>query len=355
MLALSLVTKLRARPAGPPPAKPAPPSSVASVETRLHRPVDANGAMTRIVATTTPLGSVAPTVITTEFVYDARQQMVQAKLNDGRVVNQEYMPDSPLRLYFTASGAAPGGGAKTFQVWDPTTQNPLQDLDGSNALQVDYVMGRRMDQALARVAGGAMYAFVTDRLGSIRSLAGSAGAQVNRYDYAAFGLGRSQVEAIANRLRFTARELDVSTGLQFTRNRHYVASIGRFTQHDTDALPVLDPFDQPQGRVMSSTLQMLVEQGYFPRSELIAEFSNGYVYVKNRPVVLVDPTGQKSWCERGCWAITVACLTGCYACAKATCFGCPPRVPLCVACAVPCPVAYIGLGLGCEIYCNPPW
>ena len=121
---------------------------------------------------------------------------------------------------------------RPYQLWDPTTQNPLQDLDGSNALVTDYVMGNGMDQTLARVAGGATHAFVNDHLDSVRGLADPAGALVNQYTYEAFGSGRSQVEAVANRLRFTARELDGATGLQFNRNRHYMSSIGRWTQRD---------------------------------------------------------------------------------------------------------------------------
>ena len=148
---------------------------------------------------------------------------------------------------------------RPYQLWDPTTQNPLQDLDGSNALVTDYVMGNGMDQTLARVAGGATHAFVNDHLDSVRGLADPAGALVNQYTYEAFGSGRSQVEAVANRLRFTARELDGATGLQFNRNRHYMPSIGRWTQRD--------PIGFKGG-------------------------PNQYAYVNNMPTIWSDPTGE---------------------------------------------------------------
>lgn len=120
----------------------------------------------------------------------------------------------------------------TEQLWDPLTWNPLQDLDGANALLTDYINGDRIDDPLGRVAGGTTHAFVNDRLGSVRGLADPAGSLVNQYTYTGFGSGRSQVEAVANRLRFTAREFDGATGLQYTRNRHYASTLGRWTQPD---------------------------------------------------------------------------------------------------------------------------
>ena len=179
---------------------------------------------------------------------------------DGKASDRRVYPDSPLRLSFTAPGAAPGGGAKTVQLWDPLTQNPLQDLDASNATLVDYIMGDRIDEPLGRVAGGSTHAFIGDHLMSVRGLADAGGALVNQYSYAAFGSGRSKAEAVANRLRFTARELDDATGQQYTRNRYLALALGRWTQRD------------PLGVLLIGNL---------------------YAYVVGNPISVRDPLGER--------------------------------------------------------------
>lgn len=206
-------------------------------------------------------GSYPATVATTTFTYDARNRLTQSTLPGGQVQSSEYYPDSPLRLSFSTPGAAPGGGgAKTIQLWDPITRNPLQDLDDANVLLTNYLMGNEADEVLASIKSGVTHTVIGDHLGSVKGLADSSGSFTNRYAYEAFGASRWKDEGVANRLRFSARELDDATGMQYNRSRHYAPRLGRWTQFDSLGFELHNP--------------------------------NLYTYVGNRPSVNTDPHGM---------------------------------------------------------------
>jgi RHS repeat-associated protein len=212
---------------------------------------DDSGNLTQIK--TTKYQGVSPTVETTSFFYDVRDKLTRVTLNDGRFLDNEYYPDSPLRLSFTN-----GAGVLTKTVWDPVTDDLAQDLDAAGAVMAEYIQGIRIDDTIGMIRGGSTYAYIGDRLNSIRALVDGSGAVQNRYRYEAFGLARLTQEAVVNRLRFTAREWDPAVGTQYNRWRHYLSQIGRWTQRD------------PLG----------VESGL-----------NLYVYVQSNPANGTDPTG----------------------------------------------------------------
>jgi RHS repeat-associated protein len=144
-------------------------------------------------------------------------------------------------------------------------ENIWADLDGSNNLQVRYLYGDGVDQILARIvssgqpnAGVAWY--LTDRLGSLRDLEnGSTQVAGDHVDYDGFGNPTETASSYGDRYKYTAREWDGDTGLQYNRARYYNPTIGRWANED------------PSG--------------------IFADDTNLYRYVQNQATLLTDPTG----------------------------------------------------------------
>jgi RHS repeat-associated protein len=103
------------------------------------------------------------------------------------------------------------------------------------------------------------YYYHFDVLGSVIALSNTSGNIVERYSYDVFG-EPNRVSSVGNPYMFTGREYDPCTGLYYYRARYYKPLIGRFLQ--TDPLRKW--------------------------SEL-----NLYTYVKNNPINMTDPSGQK--------------------------------------------------------------
>ncbi len=97
---------------------------------------------------------------------------------------------------------------------------------------------------------------------------------LNNYKYYPWGV--LLASASKNNLLYTARELDLDTGLQFNRMRYYSPNLGRFSQKD-----------------------------------IVYLYPNNYIYVENKPVIYIDPFGLRIVAPCN-WHCYIACYTGCY-------------------------------------------
>jgi len=118
------------------------------------------------------------------------------------------------------------------------------------------------EQINARRVGGERY-YHLDAQGSVRAVTDATGATIRRHDYRAFG------EEIAPALgtdarRFTGKERDSETGLDYFSARYHAGLTGRFTSADP-------------GHVGGNTFD--------PQSW------NAYAYARNNPFKFSDPTG----------------------------------------------------------------
>jgi RHS repeat-associated protein len=125
--------------------------------------------------------------------------------------------------------------------------------------------------------------YTADHLGSTRLVTDAQGSVKERYDYLPFGEGlgpgvngRSATYANYNAgafpaasdgesVKFTGKERDAETGLDFFEARYMSSAQGRFTSPDPSGLLAQKPQD--------------------PQSW------NMYAYVRNNPLVLIDPNG----------------------------------------------------------------
>jgi RHS repeat-associated protein len=80
--------------------------------------------------------------------------------------------------------------------------------------------------------GGATSYYEEDGLGSITSLSNAAGGLAETYTYDSVGNTTVSSGSLVNPFRFTGRDFDTETNLQFSRARYYDPSIGRFLNED---------------------------------------------------------------------------------------------------------------------------
>ena len=166
------------------------------------------------------------------------------------------------------------------------TKNYIYDAAGEMAAEY----GGASDEA------GTQY-LVADGLGSTRLVLDGSGGVRRRYDYHPFGeallaglngrstaLGYESAEGAAGpRQRFTGKERDAETGLDFFLARYYSGAQGRFTSPDEWAGGIVDPF----------TGQQVVQPGPLPYADITdPQTLNKFVYVRNNPLRYVDPDGH---------------------------------------------------------------
>jgi RHS repeat-associated protein len=150
-----------------------------------------------------------------------------------------------------ADGAGPGAAVMTHFAWEGSkvqqdawqnrnsfigTENRdvWADLDGSNNLKVRYVRGNAVDQLFSRIkSDGTVAWYLTDRLGSVRQMVDASGAVQDTITYDGFGNVTNESNAtFGDRWKWTGREDDAITGLQFNRARFYSFLTGRWQSED---------------------------------------------------------------------------------------------------------------------------
>jgi RHS repeat-associated protein len=158
------------------------------------------------------------------------------------------------------------GGATTVTRFAYDRGNVWADLDGSNTLQARHFFTDAVDQVFARIAyaggTGTLMFDLTDHLGSVRNLLDSSGVLQDTITYDAYGQITSETNAAAgDRYKYTGREFDTDTGLQYNRARDYDPKAERWLQQD----PI--QFDSGD--------------------------SNLYRYTSDNPTNAADPTGLR--------------------------------------------------------------
>lgn len=144
-------------------------------------------------------------------------------------------------------------GPVTVSPTPPT--NTVYVYDASGALAAEYGTGGPQVTGLRYLTA--------DHLGSTRLVTDAAGAEVDRHDFRPFGQEWPERPIVLNTL-FTGKERDAESGLDYFGARYLSAAQGRFTSPDR----VEGQLENPQSW-------------------------NKYAYVKNNPLALVDPDGNR--------------------------------------------------------------
>jgi RHS repeat-associated protein len=183
---------------------------------------------------------IGPTGFTIEYVVDGQNRRIGKKVNG--VLTQGFLYQNQL--------------------------NPVVELDGSGNVVARFVYGTKANVPDYMVKGGVTYRIVSDHLGSPRLVVNTAdGSVAQRMDYDEFGQVLLDTSPGFQPFGFAGGLYDQQTGLVRFGARDYDAVTGRWTTKD----PIR-----------------------------FAGGLNGYAYVLNNPINLVDPSGLDALiCVRG--------------------------------------------------------
>ena len=181
-----------------------------------------------------------------------------------------------------AFDAPMGTDSDTTYAYDGEGRRVRKVVGGTGGITTTYVYNV-LGQLVAEFGGAASEQSGTqyltpDHLGSTRVVTGAGGAILSRHDYLPFGEeigtaygGRSSVSGYTASLadgpsqKFTGKERDAESGLDYFGARYFSGAGGRFTGVDPENAGA-DPAD--------------------PQSW------NGYAYARNNPLLYVDPDGR---------------------------------------------------------------
>jgi RHS repeat-associated protein len=112
--------------------------------------------------------------------------------------------------------------------------NVWADLNGSNQLQNRRLYLDSVDSVFARIDNSGNLAwYLADHLGSIRVVMNSLDTTTDVISFDAFGnISSDSNSTFGDRYKWTGREFDALTGLQYNRARVYQATVGRWTTED---------------------------------------------------------------------------------------------------------------------------
>ena len=210
-----------------------------------------------------------PVISQTDYAYDVLGRRIQKTVVNS---SNNSLGSSYTRRYLLE-------GEEVFAEVDGAANNALLAEYLHSKIAIDDVLSVRYTPAAVAAgitASSGTFYYLKDHLGSITDIVDGSGEIVQHYEYSAFGKilrisdrAGSDISAnpiIKSLFSFTARELEVESGLIFFRARYYDPEIGRFLQ--------VDPFPGVASDPLSVTQK--------------------YAYARNAPSLLTDPSGL-SW------------------------------------------------------------
>ncbi|MBY0459368.1 MAG: RHS repeat-associated core domain-containing protein, partial [Gemmataceae bacterium] len=212
------------------------------------------------------------------YGYDHRGQMVSAaySASPGGTVTQRVTYSYDAFGVLIERDAWDGTSTTTARYgvdgWDPAKGSPTgtenfdtwADLDGTNALVARRSFGPAFDQVESKQTTGGASFYLTDRQGSVRLVANTAGTVTATSTFDAFG--KVTAGALSDRFGYTGQEHDPLTGLIDFNARRLDPTTGRFTSDDPLGFAAGDP--NLQRYVKNNATNATDPSGYHPEDWL---------------------------------------------------------------------------------------
>jgi RHS repeat-associated protein len=201
------------------------------------------------------------------FAYDAAGNLTQTPNPGGLTMtyDAENRMKSAAGVTYTYDGdgrRVKKSGGKLY--WYGLGGEVLAESNLSGTVTDEYVFfgGKRIAR---RQSSGTVHYYFADHLGSSRVVTSATGAILDDADFYPFGGERVVTSSSGNAYKFTGKERDTQTGLDYFGARYYASTMGRFTSPDPKA-----------------------------RSAKLADPQswNRYAYVDNNPLAFIDPDGR---------------------------------------------------------------
>ncbi len=208
------------------------------------------------------------------FCYDIAGNMLGTGGCPSLPYSPYYVYDAENRLRNLTITAAPqylydGDGKRVIKTgignklyWTGTASDTITETSLSGTPSADYIYFNGKRVARVDLPGGAVRYYFSDHLGTASVVTDNLGVIKDESDYYPYGGERVITDSDSNRYKFTGKERDSESGLDFFGARHDSSALGRFMTAD----PMGGHKEDPQ------TL-------------------NRYAYVRNNPLSLTDPTG----------------------------------------------------------------
>jgi RHS repeat-associated protein len=191
---------------------------------------------------------------------------------DYRLTVFDALENAPIDVYLAANSYTPASGLTTMPPWGPTYRWKVKARYPDQEWYSEPPEGMYFTVGCTPPPGAETISYYhLDAVGSVRAVSDQAGAVVERHDYLPFGEewcgnGPCAPDAGGERRRFTGKERDAETGLDYFGARYYPPHLGRFTTTD----PVLD-----RGAALLNPQRW-----------------NRYSYALGNPVRFTDPDGR---------------------------------------------------------------
>ncbi len=241
-------------------------------QNRMTQAVEANGVTYNYTYDNegnmlTKVGTEGGQLTTYSFAWDYHNRLTSVTVQRGGTT--AYAVTYTYDVFDRRIGQVIQNGSQSSQIWTVYNgANPYADFDGSGNLTNRYLYADGMDSLLAKdSAGNTVSWYLEDGLGSVRQVVQTDGVTgLDNLTYDSFGNVLTESNAAGgDRFKFTAREYDPNTGLQYNRARYYDPGAGRWISEDPIGFGGHD--------------------------------TNLYRYVANNPIEYGDPTGLDSWLD----------------------------------------------------------
>ena len=198
------------------------------------------------------------------YAYDAAGNMTHDATNSYTFAAENQIV-STAGITYTYDGDGNRVQKSTGKLyWLGTGRDPFDETDSSGNLTDEYIFfgGKRIAR---RDSSSNVVYYFSDHLGTTHVVTDSAGTIQDDSDFYPFGGERAYTSVSGNNYKFSGKQRDSESGLDYFGARYYSSGMGRFASPDG---PTTD------------------EDPANPASW------NRYAYTNNRPLFLTDPTGH---------------------------------------------------------------